>query len=109
MSASAASKAALSGSCNATDEKAMPTTGTPSSPMEVVAAGSMRLTVVMAHDASAMPSSPPYSSCETRIGLHAMRGTPSMATAIGSSRPLASSACQNTSSKGGVTHLWARP
>lgn len=40
-------------------EQTMPITGKPGSPSEVVAAGSARLMVVMAHEAGAMPNTPP--------------------------------------------------
>ena len=75
----------------------IPSTGVASRHNDVVTAGKLRLTIVIAQLANAVQTVPLNSSSAKRRTFHAMCGGPSTINAVTESSTAASSTCQNTS------------
>ena len=75
----------------------IPSKGVASRHSEVVTAGRLRLTIVIAQLANAVQTVPLKSSNAKRRAFHAMCGGPSTISAVAESSTAASSTCQNTS------------
>ena len=86
-----------SGSPSITVALTIPSSGVASSHSDVVTAGRLRLTTVIAQLANAVQTIPLNSNRQMRRPVHAICGGPSTTNAITESSAAASSTCQNTS------------
>src|SRR5215207_2536939 len=86
-----------SGSPSMTVALAIPSSGVASRHSEVVTAGRLRFTIVIAQLANAVQTMPLNNNSAASLVVHTMRGAPSATTAKIESNTAAKSTCQNTS------------